>query len=659
MANNGKITAQATAYHTLELEWIQEQDVAKNQSHIVWRLRLIASGTWSYIDSSAKKTYQVNIGGNWFEGTDYIGTDANTTKELAIGETYIPHNSDGTKTIYIGFTQEMDIVWSGKVVDSIGNSATVVLDPIPRGATITSAPNFTDGENPTITYSNPAGSRVTGLQACISIVGGSGGDDIPYRDVPVNGNSYTFNLTDKERETLINAVKTGNSVQVRFYIWTNINGTSYYDYTTKTFSINDVNPIIYLAEAVDTSDEAIALSGNSNYWVKGLSNVQYNIGASAQAGAYITSYSVKCGSTTLTTDSGTFENVSDNKIIVTVTDTRGNTATKEITPAKWINYNGLTCTIVYGKLEANDTLDFNVSGVYYNGSFGAATNDLTLSYRYKMEGLANFGAWQPLTADISTNSYKASATINDTSYMFNYVIQVRAMDRAQTVLTDEYTVHMARSVFDWGENDFNFNVTTSMPILTLKKGGAIIQTYPDGATRTMIEAGYNNYLRIGSGGRAASVGGTILEGNGVTITSNHDLYIGAPDGVCINGCFLRGYVVEEGEHSNTGSYFQYRVWSSGVIEIWGKCTATYRASHYLGVYCAFPKTLNEWTSAMGTLNSYSGNLATYLTTNPKVECQNSGCNVWVQNSNNSFVSGDTATVSLHILGKVDKPGAMG
>jgi hypothetical protein len=67
-------------------------------------------------------------------------------------------------------------------------------------ATITYAPNFNDESNPTIKYNNPAGKTVTSLQACISLDGSKA--DVSYRNIPKKGTSYTFDLTDEERNVL-------------------------------------------------------------------------------------------------------------------------------------------------------------------------------------------------------------------------------------------------------------------------------------------------------------------------------------------------------------------------------------------------------------------------------------------------------------------------
>lgn len=636
-----------TSFDLLVFEWtIFEQNIETNTSMIHWNMYLNA-GSYGAISSSASKAWSVTIDGTTYSGTNTVGIGNNETKLLASGAKMILHNADGTKTFSYSFSQEFNITFSGKKIETITGSGTDTLTAIPRAATIISAPNFTESDSPTITYSNPAGDKVIALQACISIVGGSGGDDIPYRDIPVNGTSYTFNLTTAEMATLRNAVKSGNSIQVRFYVLTNLGGTLYPSYITRTFSLNNASPIIGSFTAEDTSTQALALTGNKYYWIKGISDVHFSFQATGQSGATIATYSASCGNETIGSAYGTFTNVSTNVINATVTDSRGNTASSTFSPVEWIDYNGLTCTMTQAQLDVDGTLKFTATGVYFMGSFGATSNSLNMYYRYRLESASEYGEWTTLPLVASTNSYTATGTITDLDYRETYIVQLYAQDKVQTVYSDQYKIHKATPVFDWSEEDFNLNVPTYTPALVLKGKTGIYNQYPDNTAKDVIRVGDNYYLYIGTGGKSSNVGGTYVGGNTILLESNTYALIDAPSGVFINSSPLSDFVVEQGE----SGYWFYRKWNSGLCEMWGWCQASYQQSYYLSSYQAFPVALTEWISANGTLNAFSGNLAAYLGVNVKVECMNTGCNVWVQNPSSTFEAGATTGVSLHIVGK--------
>ena len=169
---------------------------------------------------------------------------------------WINHNSDGAKT----FTISSFTGWLYENHNYSSNGGSYSLDKIPRQATITAAPDFTDLDNPTITYSNPAGNAIADLKACISFTGSK--DDIAYRDISKTGSTYTFNLTNAERDVLRN--NTGSSREVIFYVRSVIGSVTYYstlkkkltiaesDATRPTVKITSLSPVSSLGAPLNT-----------------------------------------------------------------------------------------------------------------------------------------------------------------------------------------------------------------------------------------------------------------------------------------------------------------------------------------------------------------------------------------------------------------------
>lgn len=215
MALSGSVSVTVTKYDTLKFSWSATQSIQDNTSTISWNMTLTATGS-GYINSTKNKNWQVVVNGNTYSGTNKVGIENNSTKTLASGTTVVPHGSDGTKTFSYSFTQQFAITFSGNYIESKSGSGSATLDAIPRQVNITSAPNFTDEDNPTVTYSNPAGSSVTSAGICITLNGDT--DDISYRDISLTGTSYTFELTDAEREILRNATTTSNTRSIGFSI---------------------------------------------------------------------------------------------------------------------------------------------------------------------------------------------------------------------------------------------------------------------------------------------------------------------------------------------------------------------------------------------------------------------------------------------------------
>lgn len=115
------------------------------------------------------------------------------------------------------------------------------------------------------------------------------------------------------------------------------------------------------------------------------------------------------------------------------------------------------------RIAVNGTATITFNGNYFNGSFGAVSNTLTVQYRYRVAG-GTWGSWTAATATKSGNTYSGTATITGLDYRTKYGFQVRATDKLFTATTEEQTA-IALPVFDWGENDFNFNVPVTAPNL--------------------------------------------------------------------------------------------------------------------------------------------------------------------------------------------------
>ena len=339
-----------------------------------------------------------------------------------------------------------------------------ILDTIARGATLSAAPNFDDEGNPQITYSNPAGNSVTELKACIANTTGSI-VYVPYRDITKTGTSYTFNLTEAERNTLRAACNTANSMSVKFYVYTKIGTTEFYSTLTKTLSIVNATPTL-TANVIDRGSVSTVLTGNNQTMIKGYNGMYATASGTAKKGATISSYKITNGGTVVNGAAAAFDYTESNVFNFEVTDSRGNKATSSIT-VPMINYIPLTCT-VDGKILLNSAdstkadLTFTVSGNYYNGSFGAANNSLTVNY-YITDN-SNNSIMSGYLSDIAfdNGTYTASLAIADLDYQKSYTVLAEAVDAiTRPPVQSQSKTLKTTPAFDWGESDFNFNVPVS------------------------------------------------------------------------------------------------------------------------------------------------------------------------------------------------------
>ena len=307
----------AKGHHRFTLYVTEEwYDIATNKSYITWRLVLspISNGWDWYYSGQVPVTYIVRVAGNRYDGKvmNYNGLD---TLEIGNGSLYVVHDPDGTK-------KNIDLsidVWSLDIYylpGSVNVSETMDLTPIPRKATIISAPNFTDEDSPVVTFSNPAGNTVEYLEIGIYDTNGVK-EYVPYRKVDdISATSFKIDLTEEDKNRFYEATKESKEpLAVNFYIATKIGDYLDTHYVTKTISIANANPVI------DTVD--VNAIGRRKVIISGCNYTEFTFTAHAVKGAYISSRTVMCGSEVAIIDEnghGALENVESGEFIFSVTD---------------------------------------------------------------------------------------------------------------------------------------------------------------------------------------------------------------------------------------------------------------------------------------------------------------------------------------------------
>lgn len=427
MASSGSFNTNGYEGRYLKFSWnIKSQDIANNKTTISWSLKGAGSGSASWYKAG---NFKVVINGSTvYSSSTRIQLYNGTT--VASGEAVIPHNSDGTKTF--SASAEAGIY---TVAVNCRGSGSWSLNAIPRQATITSATNFNDTQNPTITYSNPAGNNVSSLKACISLTGNT--DDISYRDIPKTGTSYTFNLTESERNILRQASANSKNLSVRFYVQTVINGATYRNYVSATMTVVNANPSIGTIAYKDNNSSTVNITQDNQQIIRNKSDLYFTFN-NLQSLKYATLSSVKVtinGVTKTSSLSGSsvssknldfgIINVSSNiDANIVITDSRGNTTsyTKTIQVLDYQSqYSTITC-----ERENNFYTETNLLvNCTYSSLDGK--NNITIQYQTKKVTDADYGALT--TIDNNTN-YVIQL---DNAYQWN--VRVVTTDSVGTIVS--------------------------------------------------------------------------------------------------------------------------------------------------------------------------------------------------------------------------------
>lgn len=455
----------STGHHTFTLTVNEDStSTANNTSSISWSFSITPHGVYDWIGFGNTVKYSVIINGVTTSGTIPSYNALSTITLAQNSGVEVAHNSDGSKNINISFSVNSSGNTTYYLPGIASASDVFYLTDIPRAAKLISAPaSFTDEDSPTITYSNPAGTAVSSLLAAVGI----GGSQVLYRNLSSTGSTFTFNFTEAERVTLRQWITGSNSKTFYFHVITTIgNNEPFFDSKPTTFTVINATPTLN-PTVVDVNSASVALTGNANTMIKGFNRMRATLNAQAYKEATITDTKIINSGTTSYANEVDFTNTNSNSFEFRINDSRNNPVQKTIT-VPMINYIPLTCNIS-GSIALDTTdgtkanITFTVSGNYFKGSFGKVSNTLELSYSLEYEGGGT--SLSPLTipdSAYSSGTYSLTYTIpTKLDYKGSYTIRVYAKDKIHDIQSSSKTLK-AVPVFDWSENDFNFNVPVSI-----------------------------------------------------------------------------------------------------------------------------------------------------------------------------------------------------
>ena len=309
MASTFTLTSSSYGGRYLQLSCSQTRDIATNKSTISWTLSSIGGSVNYY--STGPTTVIINGTQVYYkERVSYSKEVFPAKKGSVSGTIVVDHEPLGNKSISVSLSTAI----YGTSVKTA--SDTWQLDSIPRQATITSASDFTDVANPSISFNNPGGFAMD-----VWLEPNPVGTHLCVRTGIPNTGSYTWTLSDEEREVLRNACGARSSCPIRIGLYSYINGVQYASYVDKTY--------ILASSSLTQPSVQMTLSpegGIGGLYVQNKSKLKVNISATGKYGAAISTYFASVAGTMYNASSFTTAPISTSgNISVTgyATDARG------------------------------------------------------------------------------------------------------------------------------------------------------------------------------------------------------------------------------------------------------------------------------------------------------------------------------------------------
>lgn len=397
---------------------------------------------------------EVHVGSQSYKWTGPDIYSSGGTVNLGSHTFTVTHNTDGTWSGEIGASYRLGINYgSAGYVGTISGKQTVSLPTIPRASSIGATDANIESKS-TIVVGRKSSSFTHTIQYEFGRLSGyidSGGNSVSSA-VKMTETTILFHVPSSFYAQIPSAKSGVCTLICRTYS----GNTQIGDAQTTTFTATaaeslcapDVNGTVK-----DTNNATIALTGNANNLVRFYSTALCTITATAKKNA--TLVNKKITGVDVTGNTLTINNVDTDAFSFSATDSRG--YSKSVTMKKTlIPYIRLTCNARgYRPAPTDGSGRVEISGQYYNGSFGAVQNTLSLQYK-----IGN-GSWQSVTPTISNNSYTATVDLAGLDYTKSFTIYVAASDKLST-LSIPVIINQGIPVFDWGQNDFTFHKLVKM-----------------------------------------------------------------------------------------------------------------------------------------------------------------------------------------------------
>lgn len=479
------ITANGSkGHHKFTLNVTEEStSIANNNSPMSFSFVLSPiQAYWDWAGWGDKISYSININGNEYSGSipNYDGV---STVTLKTGTLTIPHNDNGAKTINISFNVT-DNAGQSYTPGNASESSSMVLTTIPRASSI-SVSNYDLGQNLNIVI----GRKVDTFTSTLSYKIGNRTGVLVEK---YNDKNYVWEMS----EELINQIKLDNPknrlVDAIVYCDTYDGDTQIGSQTSTTFKLTITDkPVI---TDVVRAELNASISALTDKVLRTISQNQFTINANAPTGTTIASYKVANGTQNSGNVTSNIVNLNDiqtfyendgvlkTKFIVTCVDARGNISEEYPLELDFIDYVNVSINKTDVKITRTTNTSNNallhMTGNFYNGLIGEIQNELTIQYKFRVQGVSEYSELKTVSATYENNTFKIDnlELENGINYQENY----------------EFVFYVTDLVND--ADDMTYIFTSSIPFeIHHKKGAYIKELDADKLEIAGIE--FNQYLK--------------------------------------------------------------------------------------------------------------------------------------------------------------------
>ena len=399
------------------------QNTANNTSNVTVKVRLVSLGSSYAISSSTSKNGSVTIDGTKYTFTFTAGLTGNQNKTLFTKTVDIAHGSDGTKTLSVSSTCYLGVTLSGTSYGNVTVSGSTVLTAIPRTTPVSVSGSGTFGSSKWIGHSRASTSFTVTLRYSCGTVSGT-----------IVSKSATNETYWTPPKSLQNQIPKATNITITVYCDT-YSGNTLIGTTSTSF-------VCYISSDCVPTINGCEFMNGENYgtsYYQGVNTVRLIADVSGAYGSTISKYEYTIDGKTKTnygyimyTDIVYTSGYKD--ITMTITDSRGKTATKTWTSAVYFTaytkpqITNFTCKRM-GYDENDNLVISNLGTVGYftaSGTFHSNSSSQSRKFMYKP---TTSSSWT--TINLSNENY--------TDYQFSTSLAAGSAYDLKFVMTDNIT----------------------------------------------------------------------------------------------------------------------------------------------------------------------------------------------------------------------------
>lgn len=421
MATKGsfKKTYTNNSAFTATLSWTAKQNIPGNYSDVTATLVVKSNASWAIASGWVGITSSITINGSTKNNNSVNhNISGNKSKTIQTATVRVNHGSNGKKSFSLSFKIKYGkINWNGSYINTISASGSGTLNDIPRSSSASIPTSVTIGSSFNINIKAASSS----MKHSISMSGALGSSTL------VSNSSGGGNKSVTIPTSTLSKIPKSTKATIKIKVDT-LSGSSVIGSVSQNVTANvnsSVKPSVSSLSSTDTSNSSTKLGLSSNSYIANSSTVKLTSSASGVSGSSIVSYFYSLGNSSITnkSSSATFKSTDIRtpgsvSASVTVTDSRGRTASKSISLSV-LDYsipNISKYSVVRTKTGTDVELNKNVIVSSVGGK-----NTYTTKLNYKKHDETK---WEKsLTLSNSTNKYTYSDISLDHQYDFQLVIE--------------------------------------------------------------------------------------------------------------------------------------------------------------------------------------------------------------------------------------------